>query len=170
MEKTVTLAVSQKLKLLLEKAGAKVFMTREEDRDVFGPDASARDELNARVVFATKYKADIFLSIHANASPSPSSNGTSTYYFRKTSFDALLAQNIQSAIVQAGGRRDRCFFPANFYVVKHTSVPAALIELAFVSNPDEEELLNDPEFQQKMALGIVKGVDQFFTQASKNEK
>jgi N-acetylmuramoyl-L-alanine amidase len=167
MEKTITQAVALKLKVLLEKAGAKVFLTRQEDCDVFGPDASAREELNARAVFADKHKADIFLSIHANASPNPSSNGTSTYYFRKTSYDALLAQNIQSGMVQAGGLRDRCFFPANFYVVKHAAVPAALIELAFLSNPDEEKLLNDPEFQQKMAQGIVKGVDNFFTQVSK---
>lgn len=167
MEKTITLAVARDIKSLLEKAGAKVLLTRQEDRDVFCAQAADRDELEARVAVANHAKADLFLSIHANASINPLANGTSTYYFKKTSYDAMLAQNIQRSMVQAGGRRDRSFFPANFYVVKHSEMPAVLIELAFISNSAEETLLNDAQFRQKMAHGIVEGIDHFFAQVSK---
>lgn len=165
MEKTVTLTVAREMTALLEKAGAKVVLTRQEDYDVFGPDASARDELQARVNVAVFHTADIFISIHANAASSHLAGGTATYYYKKTSYDALLAQNLQSGMIQAGGLRDRSFFPANFYVVKHTDMPAALVELAFISNVEEEKMLNDPLFLQKMAQGITNGLERFLYQA-----
>jgi N-acetylmuramoyl-L-alanine amidase len=166
-EKVITLSVARKVEALLEKEGARVVLTRRDDYDVFGPDASGRDELNARVAIAEYNDADLFLSIHADAAANPLANGTSTFYSKKSSYDALLAYNLQQAMIQAEGLRDRSFFPANFYVVKYSSMPAALVELAFVSNAKEEKLLNDPQVQQKMAQGIVSGLDHFFVQASK---
>jgi N-acetylmuramoyl-L-alanine amidase len=166
-EKTVNLEVALKVKSLLEKAGAKVLMTRQDDRDVYGPNASAVDELKARTTVANLKKADIFLSIHSNAAVNRAADGTSTYYYQKTAYDALLARNLQAGMVQAGGLKDRGSFPANFYVVKRTIMPAALVELAFLSNPAEEKLLLNPQFQQKMAQGIVQGLENFFIQAAK---
>lgn len=164
-EKTVTLAVAFKVKDLLEKAGAKVLMTRETDRDVFAPNDSAVDELKARVTPANLRKADIFLSIHANSFVNRTVGGTATYYYQKSQYDAMLAQNIQAGVVQSAGLSNRGSFPANFYVVKRTLMPAALVEMGFLSNPDEEKLLNDPVFEQKVAQGIVQGMERFFAQA-----
>lgn len=169
MEKTITFAVAQKTRALLEQAGATVILTRQEDCDVFAPNCSAVEELQSRVNIAANNEADVFLSIHANAAANPLSNGTGTFYYKKTSNDALLAYHLQRGLIQAGGLRDRSFFPANFYVVKQTKVTAALLELAFISNENEERLLNDPDFQLKMAQGIVQGLDQFFTQAAKRK-
>jgi N-acetylmuramoyl-L-alanine amidase len=166
-EKTVTLAVALKVKALLEKAGAKVLMTRTDDTDVYGPNSSAVDELKARTTVANSRKADLFLSIHANSFTDRSVGGSATYYYQKTPYDMLLAQNIQSGLAQAGGLKDRGYFSANFYVIKRTLMPAALAELAFISNPDEEKLLTNPVFQQKMAQGIVQGLENFFAQAAK---
>jgi N-acetylmuramoyl-L-alanine amidase len=168
-EKMVTLSVAGRTKALLEAAGAKVIMTRQEDCDVSPAGSPAVDELKCRVAIANDSKADVFLSIHTNAAPNPLSNGTAAYYYKKTSYDALLAQNIQRSIVQAGGLRDRGFFPANFYVVKWTGMPAVLAELAFISNTNEEASLNDPQFQQKMAQGLVEGLDRFFVEAAKRK-
>ncbi len=165
-EKTVTLAVAQDLKGLLEKAGATVIMTRQSDVDVFGPNASGVDELGARANIANSRKADIFLSIHANSFSNPTVNGTATYYYPKSNNDSLLAQSIQDSYIQATGLQDRGIAQANFYVVKHTNMPASLIELAFISNPNEEKLLIDSQFQLKMAQGIFQGLDSFFTQAA----
>lgn len=167
MEKTATLAVAKRVQALLEKAGAKVIMTREDDRDVFGPKASAVEELSARSGLANSRKADVFLSIHINAFTDPSVGGTSTYYYQKTKYDLMLAQALQTSLVEAGKLQDRRVNPANFYVIKRTRMPAALIELAFISNPDEEKLLSLPDFQQKMSLGIVRGLERFFDQAAK---
>lgn len=168
-EKTVTLAVAGDVKALLEKAGAKVYLTRTGDDDVFGPLAAAREELQARVDVAQRYNADLFISIHANAAANPLARGTATYYYKKTAYDALLAYEIQKGMVRAGALKDKSFFPANFYVVKYTSMPAVLVELAFISNAGEERLLGDVKFQETMARGIVEGVDRFFMQTSAQE-
>ena len=167
MEKTITLAVAQRLKPLLEKAGAKVFLTRNDDRDVFGSNASAVDELSARTTVANTNKADIFVSIHINSFTNPIAGGIATYYYQKTPYDALLAGNIQGAIAVASGLQNRGSNAANFYVVKRTIMPAVLTELGFISNPDEEKLMNTANFQQKMAQSIYLGLDNFFTQAAK---
>lgn len=165
-EKTVTLAVALKVKDLLEKAGARVLMTHDTDCDVFGPNSSATDELKARVTPANTRKADIYLSIHANSFVNRTVGGTATYYYQKSQYDAMLAQNIQAGVVQSAGLSNRGVFPQNFYVIKRTLMPAALVEMGFISNPDEEKLLNDPVFQQKVAQGIVQGMDRFFAQAA----
>jgi len=165
-EKTVTLAVAQRVQALLEKAGARVLMTRRTDVDVFGPNASAVDELNARTVGANSNKADVYVSIHINAFTNPSVGGTATYYYQKSNYDALLANCIQSNLVATAGLQDRGTYAAGFYVIKRTQMPAVLTELGFISNPDEEKLLSTPQFQQKMAQGIVQGLDSFFIQAA----
>jgi len=69
--------------------------------------------------------------------------------------------------VDFGGLSDRGTQEANFYVVKRSTMPAALVELAFISNPREESLLNSSAFQLKLAEGICKGLSDFFGQASK---
>ena len=167
-EKAITLAVAQRLKTLLENSGARVVMTRKDDRDVYGPSASAVDELKARVTVGNSNKdADVFVSIHIDAFTNRASGGTTTYFYQKTPYDALLARSIQSAIAPAGGLQDRGVKSANFYVIKRTVMPAVLAELAFISNPDEEKLLNTPDFQQKMAQGIHLGLDKFFSQAAR---
>lgn len=166
-EKDVNLAVAKKVKALLDKAGAQVVMTHDDDSDVFGPNASAVDELKARTTVANVRKADIFVSIHSNAALSRDADGTSTYYYQKSRYDLLLARNLQAGMLRTAGLKDKGTQPANFYVIKRTIMPAALVELAFLSNPNEEKLLVNPQFQQKMAEGIVQGMDSFFSQAAK---
>ena len=166
MEKDITLAVAMQAKALLEKSGANVVMTRTDDRDVFGPNASAVDELKARANFANNGKTDVFVSIHINSATIADAGGTATYYYPKTQYDLMLAQNMQDSLVRAGGLWDRGVNSANFYVIKRTLVPAVLLELAFISNPAEEKLMNTAQFQQRMGQAIVQGLDRFFTQAA----
>jgi len=166
-EKVVTLGVAMKVKALLEQAGAKVYMTRTDDRDVFAPNDTASEELGARSEVGNKNQVDIFVDIHANSFANPQVGGTGTYYFKKSMYDKLLAKTIQNGVCGVYGLADRGIYPANFYVLKHTNMPAILIEMAFLSNPNEEKLLAAPAFQQQMAQGIVSGIDNFFTQAAK---
>jgi N-acetylmuramoyl-L-alanine amidase len=166
-EKTATLAIAQKVQALLERAGAKVLMTRKTDVDVFGPNASAVDELNARAVVANTNKADVFVSLHINAFTSPAVGGTATYYYQKSNYDILLANCIQDNLIKTGGLQDRGINAAGFYVIKKAQMPSVLAELGFISNPNEEKLLSTPQFQEKMAQGVVQGLDAFFAQAAK---
>ena len=166
-EKLLNLNLSLIVKTILEKAGATVYMTRENDIDVSSPDASDRDELRARTLVGNNNRADIFISIHHNSSANSDLNGVTTYYYRKTLFDVVLAQSIQDAMAQAGGLTNIGARTANFFVVKNTTMPAALLEIGYMSNPQEEQLLTGQAFQQKMAQAIVAGIDQFFGQAAK---
>lgn len=163
-EKDVTFAVTNKVKAILNRSGAKVVMTRASDRDVYGVNASDSQELQARVDAGRRSGADLFLSIHANSFTKPSAHGTATYYYAKTARDAMLAKALQKGMVEAGGRYDRGTVEANFYVVKRSSMPAALVELAFISNPEEERLLGSDDFQQKLAEGICRGLGEYFAQ------
>lgn len=166
-EKTITLAVAQNVKTLLERAGAKVLMTRQTDVDVFGPNASGADELQARSNVANNNKADVFVSIHINAFSNPTVGGTATYYYRNSSYSAMLAKNIQDNLVKSSGFTDRGLSAAGFYVLKHTQMPAVLAELGFISNPNEEKSLMLPQTQQQMAQAIVQGLEDFFAQAAR---
>lgn len=166
-EKTITLAVAQKVKTLLERAGAKVLMTRQTDVDVYGPNATAVEELKARTLVANKNKSDVFVSIHINAFTNPTVGGLSTYYYKKSNYDVMLAKSIQDGLVKSVGLQDRGINAAGFYVVKRTEMPAVLAELGFISNPVEEKMMTVPRNQQKMAEGIVQGLENFFAQAAK---
>ncbi|MBQ8698006.1 MAG: N-acetylmuramoyl-L-alanine amidase [Schwartzia sp.] len=162
-EKDITLEVSRKVKAILAHSGVKVVMTREDDRDVYGPTATDAQELQARVDYGSfTPNVDVFVSIHCNAFTSASSNGTATYYYPKTWLDALLAQNLQDAMVEHGDRRDRGIHEARFYVCRNSMMPAALVELAFITNYVEGYLLADEDFQNEMAQGIAEGLANYF--------
>lgn len=169
MEKNITLAVAGEVQKMLEKAGAKVIMTRSRDTEVSTPSATDVQELSARTDIANNKAADLFISIHCNSFTNRDVGGTATYYYQKSQYDYLLAQSIQTNLVSKTGLQDRGVQKANFYVVKHTQMPAVLVELAFISNPREEKLLNSAYFQKQAAQGIVNGIDKFFTAASSRE-
>ena len=163
MEKTITLAVAQKVYNILVSNGAAVVMTRTTDKDVYAPNDSAAEELQARVNVAEFLKnTDIFISIHANSFTNPTANGTETFYYGPSYQGQQLASFVQSEMIQANGLTDRGTSEANFYVLKHTSMPSILIELAFISNYNEESLLNSDTFQTLMAQAICRGINKYF--------
>jgi N-acetylmuramoyl-L-alanine amidase len=166
-EKKLNFDLSMLTKAKLEKAGAKVLMTRTTDADVAGAKATDREELSARAQVGNRNNADVFVSVHHNSSVNPDANGTTTYFYAKTIFDGELARSLQTAMVRTGGLADKGARTANFFVIKNTTMPAALLEVGFMSNPQEEQTLNDPAFQDKNAQAVVTGLEQFFIQAAK---
>lgn len=166
MEKNVTLKVALELKKLLEAEGAQVILTRENDRTVSEKGAKASDieELGARCEVANKNSADIFISIHADSFTRPEARGTTGYYYSKSTSGRgqKLADCIRRNLVEQLGTPSRGTQPCNFYVVKHTDMPATLIELGFISNKDEEKLLDSKEGVQKAAQGILDGIEDYF--------
>lgn len=160
-EKDVSLGVAMKVKRILEEQGDPVVMTRTTDRDVYSPSATNAQELQARVNKAPR-DAAIFISIHCNAFSSPSTNGMETYYYTNSGMGRRLAKLINEELEKYGGLFNRGVKPANFYVLKHSKMPATLLELGFVTNPREEELLADDEYQELLATAIVTGVNRYF--------
>ena len=164
-EKSITLQIAKEVEKMLKEAGAKVIMTRTTDTEVSPKHRQATDvdELQARCDVANKAKADIFVSIHMDSFTSREASGTTGYYYVKGSAASKrLATAIQSNLVSQLKTTSRGVRTCKFYVVRHTKMPATLIEVAFVSNPKEEKLLISKKGVQKAAIGIVKGISDFF--------
>ncbi|GEA17465.1 N-acetylmuramoyl-L-alanine amidase [Moorella sp. E306M] len=161
-EKDVNLAIAQKLASLLRKAGASVYLTRNGENCPY--------TLAGRAYFANDVGADLFISIHSNASYSSDASGTSTYFYappgtplgEQREERRRLATAIQAALVAAIERKDLGVLEANFSVLRNTNMPSVLVETAFISNPTEEQLLNSPAFQARVAEGIFNGISTYF--------
>ena len=160
-EKEVTLAVALKTEKLLAESGANVVMTRRTDIDVASPNASNTAELGARVA-KTPYDAEVFISIHCNAFSNPQSNGMETFYYSGSAEGYRLAALLNEELLHYGGLNNRGVKSANFYVIKHSTCPASLIELGFITNYGEERLLADDDYQNKLAQAIVAAINRFF--------
>lgn len=161
-EKNITLAITKMVKEILEDKGAKVYMTRTTDVDVFGPNASDAEELQARVNVGEKYNSDMFVSLHINSSVNKNVGGFSTYYYPKTDNDLRLAKNIQNKLAANFGVDDLGVRQANFYVIKRISMPAVLVEMCFISNEKELTLMKGQWFQKKTARLIAEGIEKYF--------
>ncbi len=159
-EKDVNLAIALKTAQYLRNQGAKVIMTRSNDTYV---------GLYERPEIANQNGADVFLSIHCNSYTSSSAAGTSVYHLRSQiegmyeirAQGVALAKHLQSALVGTIKRADRGVQQADFVVLKNSWIPAALAEIAFISNPEEESLLASPAFQDKIAQALVKGIEAY---------
>jgi N-acetylmuramoyl-L-alanine amidase len=138
-------------------------MTRTTDVDVYGVNATDRQELQARCDVANRVpQTALFLSIHCNAFSNPSAHGMETYYAAGSGRGQKLAAYLNDELAKAGGLFNRGVKTANYYVLRHTSMPASLVELAFITNPREEKLLNSDAYQNKLAKAIVQGIVRYF--------
>ena len=165
MEKSVTLRIANELRRLLVADGATVYMTRTTDTEVSpkGANASDIEELQARCDVANNTKSDIFISIHMDSFSSGAAKGTTGYYYSLGSQRSRdLADKVRQGVIDQIGTQSRGTQSCNFYVVKHTDMPAMLVEVAFISNPQEEQLLNSEEGIEKAAQGIADGIADYF--------
>ena len=170
-EKDVAFAVSLRTEGLLQRAGAEVIMTRTEDVDVSHAGSSAPQELQARVdVSLTHPEAELFLSVHCNSFTNPDAHGMETYYYPKTDADERFAALLNEELAAAGGLHNRGVKYARFYVLRHTEIPASLVELGFLSNPDEEALLANADYQEKLAQALFHAIERYFGEEGENER
>ncbi|GAA0354746.1 SH3 domain-containing protein [Caldalkalibacillus horti] len=151
LEKVVNLQVSKILQQKFTSAGAKVVMTRTTDRFL---------TLQQRVDISILEKADAFLSIHHNTNTNKSISGSITYYFKNS--DQKLATAIQGELVKANGMRDLNARKESFFVLRENPKPAALIEISFLSNYNDELTARKGQFQDRSADGILNGVAKYF--------
>lgn len=152
LEKTVNLQVALILRNKLESAGAKVIMTRADDRKL---------TLQQRVDVAVQNNADIFVSIHHNTHPNSDTNGTIVFYYNNGN-SSKLASLVQNEIVKTANYKDLQARFGNYYVLRENPVPSILAEIGFLSNYSEEIRLRSEQQQQLAAEGIFKGIVQYF--------
>lgn len=158
-ESDITWAVAQKLRDILSEDGYQCLLTR------CGDDPRS-DDLAYRVKLANDAAVDIFVSVHCNAAVSPQAHGTETWHCAGCTASRGLAKRIQTELTAALGLTDRGIKTGqSLYVLLHTLMPAVLVELAFISNPAEEEMLRQESFQQQAACAIAAGVGKWLVEA-----
>ncbi len=117
--------------------------------------------LKARVKTANEAGAAVFVSVHCNSAADGAAHGTEAFHLAGSESGEKLAAAICRSVQAATGLFNRGTKPGDFYVLRHTSMPAALIELAFISNEDEERLLRDAAFRERAARAIAEGVEAY---------
>lgn len=153
-EKDITLDVSKQVRDLLIRKGYIVQMTRDSDDYV---------SLEDRVAISENFGPEIFISIHVNSSTGTEANGIETHYYHQDSL--FLAQTVHAAIAsELSNAKNRGLFKSKFYVINHTTAPAILIEIGFLSNDEERAQLMKADRRKKTAKSIVEGVENYFKQ------
>ena len=175
-EKSLTLAIQSRVKAKLESEGYQVVTTRTSDTYV---------DLTDRSRAANASESDIFVSIHINASGSSAAQGIETYYYQpyaeypsrinatyhanptRLSMSDTLANAIQSSLINATGAQNQGVKRQTFAVLRETTAPAVLLELGFLSNPQEAARLNTSAYQETLANAIVAGIKSYYEKAAK---
>ena len=154
-EKDIVLDVSLRLEAKLKAAGANVIMTRRGD---------TFPTLSERAALANRSNADIFVSVHTNAAGSPAARGSETFYF--TSHAAAdsrkLAESLQKHMLRELNTVNRGVKIGNFHVLRNTTMPSALVELGFKTNPQEVERMKTNAFREASADALYKGIIEFY--------
>ena len=175
-EKSLTLAIQSRVKAKLEAEGYQVVTTRTSDTYV---------DLTDRSRAANASESDIFVSIHINASGSSAAQGIETYYYQpyaeypsrinatyhanptRLSMSDTLANAIQSSLINSTGAQNQGVKRRTFAVLRETTAPAVLLELGFLSNPQEAARLNTSAYQETLANAIVAGIKSYYEKESK---
>ncbi|MBB6451121.1 N-acetylmuramoyl-L-alanine amidase [Geomicrobium halophilum] len=151
-EKEITLDVAQRVEAQLKNEGIDVTLTRSTD---------ATTSLAERATVANQSGADLFVSIHANASTSNFARGIETYYSSGSQESRNLANTLQMQITDGVETIDRGIIESNFYVLRTTTMPSALVELGFVTNGQDASLLRTDSFRNQAASSIVTGIKNY---------
>ncbi len=162
-EKEVTLRIARQLRRLLKRQGARVRMTRVDDR---------RLPKESRIAFVARGGLDLMISLHCDASDgAPHCTGITTYYHDRSRRSRELAEALQGELPGAtgmsnrGARSDVCLYDSGLYVLRNAACPAVLIETGYISCAPTAARLRDPGFRQQVARGIVEGVRRYVTDA-----
>lgn len=150
-EKDITLEITQRVDAILRSKGYKVALVRSDDTFV---------SLEDRVAFSEAQEPEIFVSIHVNSAVSNDPSGIETHWYHDYSKD--LAEVIHKHMIkQIPSSKDRGLFKSKFYVINHTTVPAVLCEIGFLSNPEERNELITESRKQKTAKAIAEGIIEY---------
>ncbi|BAS27081.1 N-acetylmuramoyl-L-alanine amidase [Limnochorda pilosa] len=162
LEKDVVLAVGLELARYLSRAGVRVVLTRNGDTRLVDESGSLKrrqvEDLNLRARRAHEVSASVLVSIHANSFPSPRWSGAQTFYQVGEEESRRLAEAIQAQLVRRLPPNRRVARPADYRVLRESRMPAVVVELGFLSNPDEEVRLRDPAYQGRLAEAIFHGI------------
>lgn len=164
LEKDINLAIAKKVEKMLTDSGYTVQMTRTEDVALCeGNEGSKKlTDMKNRVSLIEKTEPSLAVSIHQN-SYSAGTKGAQVFYYKGSEEGKKLAGILQESIRDAVGDDNHRVEKANdsYYMLRKVSCPLVIVECGFLSNPEEEALLDDDSYQEKMARGICEGIEKF---------
>lgn len=170
LEKDLTLQIARRMEALLAASGYRVVLTRTGDY-ALAPgydEESVRRDLEERVRITRETGAVVLVSLHVNAVSDPSVRGPIVFYQDGDEAGRRLARQIQSAlnaVFPAGARNEA--LPADFFLLAKAGRPSVLIEFAFLTNPEDRQLLVTPAGQQRLAAAAVRGLVTGLQQAAR---
>lgn len=162
LEKDINLAIACKVRQRLEHEGVTVVMTRNGDVDLCGESAGSKKsaDMRKRVEIINASGAALAVSIHQNSFTDSVSHGSQVFYYGSSKEGERLASVIQDSLREVLQDNNTRQPKANesYYLLKKVAVPIVIVECGFLSNPSEELLLAEEDYQDKVAEGIVKGI------------
>ena len=165
-EKNINLKISEYLKQYLEQSGATAIITRNSDESLGN---TKKADMAERKNIVNNSEGDILISIHQNAFTSEKASGAQVFYYKTSEEGKLLAEYIQTSLSETLDKNNTRIAKANsdYYVLRTTTIPSAIVECGFLSNHNEEKKLNDDSYQQKTAWAIYKGITDYFNNSKK---
>ena len=168
-ESDINLQIVLKIQNLLEQAGCTVILTRSDENAIYDLDKETLrqkkvSDIRNRVQIGNESEADIFVSVHLNKIPQEQYWGWQTFYKKENEQGQKLAQAIQTELNEAIQKENKREIMSidNIYIIKHVEIPTAIVECGFLSNPEERQLLQQDEYQNKIAWGIYMGIMDYF--------
>ncbi|GAB6137601.1 N-acetylmuramoyl-L-alanine amidase family protein [Halanaerobaculum tunisiense] len=155
LEKDINLAIAHKLVQKLDKGNIKLIMTRKEDK-LYQDDRNK--DIIQRAKIANQQEVDLLVSIHVNSFPSANSFGGQTFYAAEDKESKKLAAAIQEQLIKIQPDNYRQIKTGSYYLLRKTDIPAVIVEVGFISNPQDRKRINDPQEQAKIAQAIAQGI------------
>ena len=160
-EAQTNLKIALKLQNLLEQSGSTVILTRSDENAIYDLDSKTLkqkkiSDIHNRVKIGNESQADIFVSIHLNKIPQEKYWGWQCFYKERDDKSIYLAKSIQQNLNEAIQKDNKRVVMKldNVYIMKHVEIPISIVECGFLSNNEEEKLLLDDNYQDKLAWGI----------------
>ncbi len=165
-ESDINLAIAKKLKGYFQEAGFKAVMTRKTNAGLYGTSGKGfkmRDMKKRKQIIADN-NADMVISIHQNFCPIPSKRGGTVFFDKTSESGKALADSIQSVLngLNEDIKKNEAL-AGDYYMLKCTENPSVIVECGFLSNTEDEKLLNDAEYQKQIAYAIFKGAVAYYS-------
>ena len=163
IERDLNLILVKKLEKELVSQGAIVYLTREDENDLSTTTVNRkRSDLYNRAKYIDKISPDMYISIHLNSSSSPSWRGLQIFYTSKNEKNKLIAETITNHLKEKMSNIREIKKDNTYYMYKHILSPGILIEAGFISNPSDNYLLRNEEYQDKLIISISEGIEKYF--------
>lgn len=163
-ESELNLKYAKQLKSLCEDFGIGVVMTRNDMNGLYDESApnKKKSEMERRKNIINTSEADLMISLHMNSFPLPSCEGAQVFYASGSDLGLELAKSVQASVCQSFDNARDYVSVGDYFVLNYSEIPAVLVECGFLSNPNEEKLLQSDEYCQKFCYALLAGILSYF--------